>query len=115
MSQKSKLIEYAQLFKDGLITEDEFTELKREILLKDESFNSENSVTTNTTLFMVIGYISVAISLVFIPIIFAAVGVVMGFLVSRDPKFKTQGTILMIISIAAGLFGFVLGMAVSGY
>lgn len=66
----------------------------------------------NGKLYMIIGWVSVVISLLFIPVLFGAVGVVMGYLY-RDHDEK-HGTILMIAGVTGALLGMLLG-ASSGY
>lgn len=68
----------------------------------------------NVTVFIVLGWIFCGISLLFIPILFAAGGVVFGYLLRTKNK-RTHGTIMMIASVACGLLGALLGMAAAGY
>lgn len=64
-------------------------------------------------LYMVIGWVSMVISLWFIPVLFGAVTVIMGYLYrSYDEK---HGTILMIAGVAGAILGFLIGMASVGY
>lgn len=63
-------------------------------------------------LYMVIGWVSVVISLWFIPVLFGAVAVIMGYLYrSYDEK---HGTILMIAGVAGAILGMLLGVASIG-
>lgn len=63
-------------------------------------------------LYKIAGWISVAISLLFIPVLFGAIGVIMGYLYrEHDEK---HGTILMIAGVAGGILGTLLGLS-SGY
>ncbi|WP_313342330.1 zinc-ribbon domain-containing protein [Sedimentibacter sp.] len=63
-------------------------------------------------LFAILGWIFNAISLLFVPILFAAGGFIFGYLHRKVNH--THGTIIMIAAVACGLFGVVLGMAFSG-
>lgn len=64
-------------------------------------------------LYMVIGWISMVVSLLFIPVLFGAVAVIMGYLYrSYDEK---HGTILMIAGVTGAILGFLIGMASVGY
>ncbi|MXS27909.1 zinc-ribbon domain-containing protein [Enterococcus faecalis] len=63
-------------------------------------------------LYKIAGWVSVAISLLFIPVLFGAIGVIMGYL-SREHDEK-HGTILMIAGVAGGILGTLLGLS-SGY
>ncbi|MDU0070108.1 MULTISPECIES: hypothetical protein [Bacillus] len=64
----------------------------------------------NTQTFIILGWICTGISLLLIPILFGAGGVIFGYLVRSNGKVQ-HGTIMMIAAIACGLFGVVLGMA----
>ena len=64
-------------------------------------------------LYKIVGWISVAISLLFIPVFFGAFGVIMGYLY-RDHDEK-HGTILIIASVASGILGMLLGFSSVGY
>lgn len=64
-------------------------------------------------LYMVIGWVSMVISLLFIPVLFGAIAVIMGYLYrGYDEK---HGTILMIAGVAGAILGFLIGMASVGY
>ena len=64
-------------------------------------------------LYKIGGWISVAISLLFIPVLFGAVGVIMGYLYREyDEK---QGTILMITSVAGATLGMLIGLSSVGF
>ncbi|MBS4175254.1 hypothetical protein KHA87_18500 [Bacillus sp. FJAT-49736] len=63
---------------------------------------------------MVLGWIFFAISLLFIPILFGAGSVIMGYLVRKRGK-ETHGTVMMILGVAGGLLGVLIGMAVAGF
>ncbi|WP_421000498.1 zinc-ribbon domain-containing protein [Carnobacterium maltaromaticum] len=63
-------------------------------------------------LYKIVGWISVVISLFFIPVLFGAFGVITGYLYRyHDEK---HGTILIIASVAGGILGMLLGLS-SGY
>ncbi|MEB6838028.1 hypothetical protein [Staphylococcus simulans] len=68
----------------------------------------------NTQLFIILGWICTALSLIFIPILFGAGGVIFGYLL-RSKNQVQHGTIMMIAAIACAILGFVLGMATVGY
>lgn len=68
----------------------------------------------NTQLFIILGWICTAMSLLFIPILFGAGGVIFGYLLRNKGQVQ-HGTIMMIAAIACAILGFVLGMAAFGY
>ena len=63
-------------------------------------------------LYLIIGWISMVVSLLFIPVMFGAIAVIMGYLY-RD-KDEKMGTILMIAGVAGAILGVLLGMSI-GY
>ena len=64
-------------------------------------------------LYKIAGWVSVVISLLFVPVLFGAIAVIMGYLYrSYDEK---HGTILMIAGIAGAILGFLMGVASVGY
>lgn len=73
-----------------------------------------NDHQNNTQLYVILGWVFTVISLLFVPILFAAGGVIFGYL-ARSKGNVQHGTIIMIAAIACGLFGVVLGMASYGY
>ncbi|MFZ4898422.1 zinc-ribbon domain-containing protein [Enterococcus durans] len=60
-------------------------------------------------LYLIIGWISMVVSLAFIPVVFGAVAVIMGYLYRE--KDEQMGTILMIAGVAGAIFGVLLGMS----
>ncbi|MCH3669736.1 zinc ribbon domain-containing protein, partial [Enterococcus faecium] len=60
-------------------------------------------------LYLIIGWISMVVSLAFIPVVFGAVAVIMGSLYRE--KDEKMGTILMIAGVAGAIFGVLLGMS----
>lgn len=60
-------------------------------------------------LYLIIGWVSMVVSLVFIPVVFGAVAVIMGYLYRE--KDEKMGTILMIAGVAGAIFGVLLGMS----
>lgn len=61
-------------------------------------------------IYMILGWICVVVSLFFVPIVFAAGGVIFGYLLrSYSEKYKQHGTIMMIAAVAAGILGMLLG------
>jgi len=72
--------------------------------------NTNNQNSGSLTVLIVLGWISAAISLFFFPVIFGFGGVALGYLV-RSRGRKEMGTILMIASVAAAVFGTLLGMS----
>lgn len=63
-------------------------------------------------LYLIVGWVSMVVSLLFIPVLFGAIAVIMGYLY-RD-KDEKMGTILMIAGIAGGILGVLIGMS-TGY
>ncbi|MGM0111060.1 zinc-ribbon domain-containing protein [Enterococcus sp. DIV0187] len=63
-------------------------------------------------LFLIAGWASMVISLLFIPVLFGAIAVIMGYLY-RD-KDEKMGTILMIAGVAGGILDVLIGMS-TGY
>lgn len=63
-------------------------------------------------LYLIIGWVSTVVSLVFVPVAFGAVAVIMGYLY-RD-KDEKMGMVLMIAGIAGAILGVLLGMS-TGY
>ncbi|HJG40238.1 hypothetical protein [Staphylococcus sp. GDB20D115P1] len=68
----------------------------------------------NTQLFIILGWVCTAISLIFVPILFGAGGVIFGYLLRSKGQVQ-HGTIMMIAAVACALLGFILGMATVGY
>lgn len=66
----------------------------------------------NGQLYLIVGWVSMVVSLLFIPVLFGAIAVIMGYLY-RD-KDEKMGTILMIASVAGGILGVLIGMS-TGY
>lgn len=62
-------------------------------------------------LYLIIGWISMVVSLLFIPVAFGAIAVIMGYLYRETDE--KMGTILMIAGIAGAILGVLLGMSVS--
>lgn len=63
-------------------------------------------------LYLVFGWVSTIVSLLFIPVLFGAIAVIMGYLYRfKDEK---MGTILMIAGVAGGMLGVLIGMS-AGY
>jgi len=79
----------------------------------DEAKEQINKGKETGKLYMVIGWVSMVISLWFIPVLFGAVTVIMGYLYrSYDEK---HGTILMIAGVAGAILGMLFGLASVGY
>lgn len=68
----------------------------------------------NTQLFIILGWICTGISLIFIPILFGAGGVIFGYLLRSKGKVQ-HGTIMMIAGVACAILGVLLGMSSTGY
>lgn len=62
-------------------------------------------------LYLIIGWVSIVVSLVFVPVAFGAVAVIMGYLYRE--KDEKMGTVLMIAGVAGAIFGVLLGMSMS--
>lgn len=60
-------------------------------------------------LYLIIGWVSMIVSLVFIPIVFGAIAVIMGYLYRE--KDEKMGMILMIAGVSGAIFGVLLGMS----
>ena len=58
---------------------------------------------------MIIGWVSMVVSLAFIPVVFGTIAVIMGYLYRE--KDEKMGTVLMIAGIAGAIFGVLLGMS----
>lgn len=80
-------------------TEQTINEMKEQIVHGQETGN----------LYLIIGWISMVVSLAFIPVVFGAVAVIMGYLYRE--KDEKMGTILMIAGVAGAIFGVLLGMS----
>lgn len=85
-------------------------------VMSNDGSSTMNELKTNIdngkqsgNLYRVIGWVSVAFSLFFLPPLLGAVSVIMGYLY-RDHEEK-QGTIIMIAGVAAAIFGMLLGSA----
>ncbi|WP_420877630.1 zinc-ribbon domain-containing protein [Salimicrobium jeotgali] len=85
----------------------------------NNSTSSANDISTNnvsnesSNLYLILGWVFSVISLLFIPILFAAGGVIFGYLHRKNDQ--THGTIIMIAAVACGIFGTIFGMATVGY
>lgn len=81
--------------------------------------SSQNSNATsagndrNTNLYLTFGWICAVISLFLFPIIFGAGGVVFGVLLTKNEQSRNKGTILIVMSVAIGITGFLLGAALN--
>ncbi len=80
-------------------TEQTFSEMKEQIVHRQETGK----------LYLIIGWVSMVVSLAFIPVVFGAVAVIMGYLYGE--KDEKMGTILMIAGVAGAIFGVLLGMS----
>lgn len=76
--------------------------------------NPEQVQNSNVTLYVVLGWTFFGISLLFIPILFGAGAVIMGYLLKKNRR-ETHGTILMILGVAGAILGALIGMALYGY
>lgn len=68
-------------------------------------YNDNNN---SDSTFEVLGWISIVLSLFFLPIIFGTIGVIMGYIV-RKQRNETRGTIMMITAIAVTIIGVLIG------
>ena len=80
-------------------TEQTFSEMKEQIVHGQETGK----------LYLIIGWVSMVVSLAFIPVVFGAVAVIMGYLYRETDE--KMGTILMIAGVAGAIFGVLLGMS----
>lgn len=80
-------------------TEQTLSEMKEQIIHGQETGK----------LYLIIGWVSMVVSFVFVPVAFGAVAVIMGYLY-RD-KDEKMGTVLMIAGVAGAIFGVLLGMS----
>lgn len=80
-------------------TEQTLSEMKEQIVHGQETGK----------LYLIIGWISMVVSLAFIPVVFGAVAVIMGYLYRE--KDEKMGTVLMIAGVAGAIFGVLLGMS----
>lgn len=80
-------------------TEQTFSEMKEQIVHGQETGK----------LYLIIGWVSMVVSLAFIPVVFGAVAVIMGYLYGE--KDEKMGTILMIAGVAGAIFGVLLRMS----
>lgn len=80
-------------------TEQTLSEMKEQIVHGQETGK----------LYLIIGWVSMVVSLVFIPIVFGAVAVIMSYLYRE--KDEKMGTVLMIAGVAGAIFGVLLGMS----
>lgn len=79
-----------------------------------QNSNSTNTeVDRNTNLYLTFGWICAVISLFLFPIIFGAGGVVFGVLLTKNEQSRNKGTILIVMSVAIGITGFLLGAALN--
>src|SRR5699024_909047 len=85
----------------------------REEVNEKNIWNNESSKGSESNIFAILGWVFAGISTLFIPIIFAAGGVIFGYLHRQIDQ--THGTIIIIASVALGIFGTLLGMSMSGY
>lgn len=78
------------------------------------STNLINGIKNNSILLLILGWMSAATSLFFIPIVFGLIGLSFGF--AERKVNSTQGNILIIGSIICGVFGIIFGAIVgAGY
>ena len=82
-------------------TEQTLSEIKEQIVNGQET----------RKLYLIIGWVSMVVSLVFVPVAFGAVAVIMGYLY-RD-KDEKMGTVLMIAGVDGAILGVLLGMSMS--
>lgn len=64
--------------------------------------------------YIILGWIFFAVSILFIPILFGAGAFIMGYLVRKENN-ETHGVILMVMAIAGAIIGTLLGAAASAY
>jgi len=76
--------------------------------------SEEKNKNNNVQLFIILGWISTALSVLFIPILFGAGGVIFGYLLRTKGQVQ-HGTIMIIAAVACAILGFLLGMASVGY
>lgn len=80
----------------------------QQVVHNQESSAKQGNNTTASTLLLVFGWISAVLSLLFIPVVFGIIGIVLGFF---ERKYhKNAGNILIIVSIVLMIVGIVFGM-----
>lgn len=92
------------------------TLLKQDIAIDGDSsvqFQSQGQNHQDGTVYIVLGWILFGMSLLFVPILFGAGSVIMGYLVKKRGR-ETHGTIMMILGVAGGILGCIIGAAVGG-
>ncbi|HEY2419862.1 MAG TPA: zinc-ribbon domain-containing protein [Neobacillus sp.] len=64
------------------------------------------------TTYVVLGWVFFAMSLLFVPVLFGAGTVIMGYLVRKNRNI-THGTVMMILGVAGAILGTLLGAAIA--
>lgn len=64
------------------------------------------------TVYIVLGWIFIAISLLFFPILFGPGSVIMGYMVRKSGRIR-HGTIIMILGVVAAILGMIIGALVA--
>ncbi|RRG11048.1 MAG: zinc-ribbon domain-containing protein [Lactobacillus sp.] len=76
-----------------------------------EQLERPKKTTSNRSIILLVfGWISAAVALFFVPLIFGGIGIALGFAERRVNR--TQGTILIVASIICGIAGIIVGAIV---
>lgn len=78
----------------------------------EDAKNLSDQKNQTNQVYLVVGWVCMVVSLLFIPVLFGAIAVIMGYLY-RDQDEK-MGTILIIAGVAGGILGVLIGAA-TGY
>ncbi|MFD2702764.1 hypothetical protein ACFSVM_20195 [Paenibacillus shunpengii] len=61
--------------------------------------------------YIVFGWLATLLSLLFVPILFGAIGVVLGYVVKKKEQKDVHGFIIMVASIGCTILGMIIGYA----
>lgn len=73
--------------------------------------SQNNNQPESPTIFIILGWLSTAIATLYFPIVFGTGGIIFGYLIrNKGEQYKQHGTIMMIVAVAAIIFGSLLGL-----